>query len=163
MHAGDQNHNIRASRKLAPNIKKPTEERMKILLVDDNETDVSLFSEAFESLGLDHELRTARDGAAAIELLSNRSEQPPSIILLDVNTPETGGFNVLSAIRADPRLCIIPVIMMSASSDQRDVRRAHELGANSFVCKPAHDFTDMVGDFDRFWLRRAELPKIVET
>jgi CheY-like chemotaxis protein len=74
--------------------------------------------------------------------------------------PKIDGFEVLSAVRQHPKLCLIPVIMLSSSRDQRDVRRAHELGANSYLCKATHDFTDLVGDFDRYWLRRAELPRL---
>ena len=74
--------------------------------------------------------------------------------------PKIDGFTVLTALRADPRLCAIPVIMLSSSRDQNDVRRAHELGANSYLHKSVMDFADLVGDFDRYWLRRAELPRI---
>jgi chemotaxis family two-component system response regulator Rcp1 len=130
---------------------------MKILLVEDNETDIWLFQAAFQALGIHHELEVARDGERGLVRL--REGRPPDVILLDINMPKLDGFEVLSAIREHPRLRLIPVIMLSSSRDQRDVRRAHELGANSYLCKATQDFTDLVGDFDRYWLRRAELPR----
>ncbi|HUA83540.1 MAG TPA: response regulator [Bryobacteraceae bacterium] len=133
---------------------------MKILLVEDNEVDVWLFQEAFRALGIRHDLEIARDGELALHRL--RDGQPPDLVLLDINMPKIDGFEVLSAIRGHPTLCLIPVIMLSSSRDQRDVRRAHELGANSYLCKATQDFTDLVGDFDRYWLRRAELPRLVD-
>lgn len=131
---------------------------MKILLVEDNETDIWLFQAAFQALGSHHELEVVRDGERGMVRL--REGRPPDVILLDINMPKLDGFEVLSAIRQHPRLRLIPVIMLSSSRDQRDVRRAHELGANSYLCKATQDFTDLVGDFDRFWLRRAELPRL---
>jgi two-component system, chemotaxis family, response regulator Rcp1 len=130
---------------------------MKILLVEDNETDIWLFQEAFIALGIRHELEIVRDGERALARL--REGPAPDVILLDINMPKFDGFEVLSAVRGHPKLSLIPVIMLSSSRDQRDIRRAHELGANSYLCKATQDFTDLVGDFDRYWLRRAELPR----
>ncbi len=136
---------------------------MKILLVEDSETDVWLFCEAFEALHLDHEVQVVRDGEAALDLLTDpdRSDALPEIILLDINMPKIDGFAVLTTMRAHPKLRAIPVIMLSSSRDQEDVRRAHELGANSYLYKSISDFSDLVGDFDRYWLRRAEIPRPV--
>lgn len=131
---------------------------MKILLAEDNETDIWLFQAAFQALGIHHDLEVARDGERALVRL--REGRPPDLILLDINMPKLDGFEVLSAIREHPKLRLIPVIMLSSSRDQRDVRRAHELGANSYLCKATQDFTDLVGDFDRYWLRRAEIPRL---
>lgn len=134
--------------------------RVQILLVDDNDADVWLFREALDSLRIRHDLRVARDGEEALALLKQPAAALPEIILLDISMPKVDGFAVLTSVRADPRLRAIPVIMLSSSRDQRDVLRAHELGANSYLCKATNDFADLVGDFDRYWLRRAELPRI---
>jgi CheY-like chemotaxis protein len=134
--------------------------RLKILLVEDNDADVWLFQEAFAALNIQHDLEIAYDGAQAITRLQDiEQDPPPDLILLDLNMPGIDGFEVLSFVRSEPRLCTIPVIILSSSRDQRDVRRAHELGANSFVCKSVDDFSDLVGDFNRYWLARAELPR----
>jgi len=132
--------------------------RLKILLAEDNDVDVWLFREAFQALGLPHQLEIAPDGEQALARL--RTRPLPDLILLDLNMPKLDGFEVLSAIRADPKLCLIPVIILSSSRDPKDVRRAQQLGANSYLCKSTEDFSDLVGDFDRYWLRRAELPDL---
>jgi chemotaxis family two-component system response regulator Rcp1 len=139
---------------------RPPRRRLKILLVEDNEADVWLFKEAFLALEIEHDLEIAEDGAQAIDRLEEAETFGfPDLILVDLNMPKVDGFQVLSFVRSTPRLCFIPVIVLSSSRDQRDVRRAHELGANSYVCKSTDDFSDLVGDFNRYWLVRAELPQ----
>ena len=73
--------------------------------------------------------------------------------------PGIDGFELLSAIRDNPKLRIIPVVVVSSSTNPEDVARAYALGANAYVAKPEQNFLDLVGDFDRFWLRRARLPR----
>jgi CheY-like chemotaxis protein len=138
----------------------PVRKRLKILLVEDNEADVWLFCEAFETLQIQHDIQVVRDGEAALNLLTgpNRTDAPPEIILLDINMPKIDGFAVLTTVRANPELRAIPIIILTSSRDQQDIRRAHELGANSYMYKSISDFSDLVGDFDRYWLRRAEIP-----
>ena len=133
---------------------------MKILLVDDSDADVYLFQEAFRGLQNVHELEVARDGEQALQHLhvATGNKYLPALILLDLNLPKMDGFEILRTIRADPKLCAIPVVVFSSSSDRSQVYRAYEMGANAYVVKPMNDFVDLVGDFERFWLRRAELP-----
>jgi CheY-like chemotaxis protein len=133
---------------------------MKILLVDDSDADVYLFQEAFRGLQNVHELEVARDGEQALQHLhaAAGNKYLPALILLDLNLPKMDGFEVLRTIRADPKLRAIPVVVFSSSSDRRQVYRAYEMGANAYVAKPMNDFVDLVGDFERFWLQRAELP-----
>jgi chemotaxis family two-component system response regulator Rcp1 len=139
---------------------RPPRRRLKILLVDDNEADVWLFKEAFAALHIEHDLETVHDGAQAIDRLENAETLGvPDLILLDINMPKVDGFQVLSFVRSTPRICVIPVIILSSSRTERDVRRAHELGANSYLCKSTDDFADLVGDVNRYWLTRAEIPQ----
>lgn len=120
-----------------------------------------LFKEAFKALASLHDLATAKDGAEAIlRLQDHDATKLPDLVLLDINMPKVDGFEVLTYIRGDARLCMLPVIILSSSRDERDIRRAHELGANSYLCKTTDDFSDLVGDFSRYWLNRAELPQI---
>ena len=143
-----------------PSDLRPDRGRLKILLVEDNESDVWLFCEAFEALGIEHDVKVARDGEAALKILKNApvSDFFPELVLLDINLPKIDGFGVLSEMRANPHLKSIPVIVLSSSRDPNDVRRAHELGANSYLHKSVHDYADLIGDLDRYWLKRAELP-----
>ena len=131
---------------------------LKILLVDNNVTDCCLFEEAFCALRIRHELQIARDDAEAFALLKVdvSSRSLPALIVLDVNIPK--GFRFLRAIRRKPKLRAIPIIVLTSSDNDGDVHQAYEHGASAYVCKPLDDFVDLVGDIDRFWLRRARLP-----
>ncbi|SRR5579883_41708 len=150
---------MRDNRDLADWRDQPGRRRLKILLVEDNEADVWLFCEAFEALGIDHDLQVVRDGEMALEMLK-AGDIVPEIILLDINMPKVDGFMLLAAVRAEPKLRTVPIIMLSSSRDQRDIKKAHELGANSFLHKSMSNFSDLVGDFDRYWLKRAEIPAV---
>ena len=110
----------------------PLQKRMKILLVDDSDADVYLFQEAFRRLQNVHELAVARDGEQALQHLHAAAghEYLRTLILLDLNLPKMDGFEVLRTIRADPKLCAIPVVVFSSSSDRSQVYRAYEMGAN---------------------------------
>jgi len=133
---------------------------MKILLIDDSEADVYLFQEAFRAVQSLNELDIACDGEQALQYLHAAAVNTilPALIMLDLNLPKMDGFEILRTIRGDSKLRVIPVIVLSSSSEKRQVRRAYELGANAYVVKPMNDFVDLVGDLERFWLRRAELP-----
>ena len=80
------------------------------------------------------------------------------MVLIGISAVDRDEFALLTAIRANVLLRTIPVIILASSSDAANVNRAYELGANSYLIKPADDFVDLIGDLDRFWFRRAELP-----
>lgn len=134
--------------------------RRKLLLIDDDAADVRLFQEGFRALQIPHDLGIVRGGAEALRQLTAESVSSPlpALILLKALLPEVDGFGVLAALRADPKLRAIPVIMLGSTGDPGSVHRAYELGANAWVQKPIDDFVDLIGDIDRFWLRRAVLP-----
>ena len=137
---------------------------MKVLLVDDNHADVRLIRESFRVLRIRHDLEIANSGDEAMKLLKGREPpaQLPDIILLDINMPGMDGFDLLRAIRRDLKLQITPVIVLSSSANEGDIQRAYSLGANAYMSKPMDDFLALVDDFDRFWLKRARLPKTQE-
>ena len=119
-----------------------------------------LIQESFRALRIRHELEIAEDGAEAMKVLTRpEPAMLPDIILLDINLPGMDGFELLALIRKTPRLRIIPVVILSSSIDEGDIQRAYGLGANAYMSKPMEDFLDLVGDFDRFWLKRVRLPK----
>jgi len=129
------------------------------LLIDNNVTDCCLFEEAFSALRIRHELQIARDSAEALALLNVdiSARSLPALIVLDVKIPQ--GLRLLRAVRRKPKLRAIPIIVLTTSRDDVDVYRAYENGASAYVSKPLDDFVDLVGDLDRFWLRRARLPR----
>ena len=131
--------------------------RLKILLVDENETDLRLFQETFLALQIQHELQIVTNNEEALALLTGRGSirSLPALILIGT---DGDGLQVLRAVRKNPKLRAIPVIMLGAMGPEREINQAYELGATAYVCKPQDDFADLIGDLDRFWLRRAELP-----
>jgi CheY-like chemotaxis protein len=82
----------------------------------------------------------------------------PDLVLIGISGLDQDGLELLTAIRANRVLRTVPAIILATSSDVGDVSRAYELGANAYLSKPADDFVDLIGDLDRFWFRRAELP-----
>lgn len=135
-----------------------------VLLVEDNPADVALVREALGSSNRGYRLNTAADGTEALRFLRNEgeyaSEHRPDLILLDWNLPGVDGPEVLLAIKGDPRLQDIPVVVFTNSSAPRDVTGAYDLYANCYVSKPetAERFFEVISTVERFWLQTATLP-----
>jgi CheY-like chemotaxis protein len=139
-----------------------------LLLVEDNYGDVLLTREAFRSSKIANNLTVASDGEEAMRIL--RKEGPhaeaaiPDIILLDLNLPRMDGRDVLKAIRADPDLKLIPVIVLTSSKADVDVKQSYALKANGYVVKPV-DFErlkQVVALIESFWFTVVVLPTTAE-
>jgi CheY-like chemotaxis protein len=136
-----------------------------VLLVEDNPGDVRLVREVITETDQPVELHVAVDGETAMDWLRGRDGEggarPPDLLLLDLNLPRKGGLEVLAELKSDPRLRHIPVIVLTSSAADRDVRGAYERQANCFVTKPLglDDFIETVRDIAGFWLRAVELPR----
>lgn len=114
-----------------------------ILVVEDDENDVSLLRRAFKKAGLSLPIHVCRDGQEAIDYLVGRGEYAdrikfpfPSLILSDLKMPRCNGLELLQWLRQHPQCDGVPVLILSASGDDGDVRKAYELGASSYFCKP---------------------------
>jgi two-component system, response regulator len=103
----------------------------------------------------------ARDGVEALDFLfgnaANTDEklpERPKLILLDLKLPRLDGHEVLKRIKNDPRTCGIPVVVLTSSSEERDVMKTYEVGANSYIVKPVdfEQFTESVRDIGKYWL-----------
>jgi len=136
-----------------------------ILLVEDNEGDIVLTLDAFEESKITTEISIVRNGRDALDFLFNRGKYAevlrPDLILLDINIPIFNGHDVLKKIKEDPSLRKIPVIMLTTSSNQRDINMAYENHTNSYVTKPIamEDFIKAILKIEEFWLqlsKRAE-------
>lgn len=132
-----------------------------ILLVEDNEDDVLLTLRALRGLNLLNRVETVRDGAEALEFLgakekySHRDKKDlPELILLDINLPRLSGLDVLKALKNDPSTRIIPVIMLTTSGQEQDMRSAYESGANSYIRKPVESeaFQQAINNLGLYWL-----------
>lgn len=133
--------------------------------MEDNEGDVILTSEAFESARLQSVLSVVRDGESAMDFLLKRHRyldvKDPDLILLDLNLPRKNGYEVLQFLKADTNLKHIPVIVLSTSSSMDDVNKCYENYANCYITKPMdiENFFSIVSKIENFWLSTVTLPK----
>lgn len=131
-----------------------------ILLVEDSPDQVELTREALRISGAPHVLQVVRDGVEALDFL--RQGHRPHLVLLDLNLPRMDGREVLSVLKRDPELRMLPVVVMTTSGAEEDVRIAYDLHANSYVCKPLdfESFVEVIRLLVQFWTDVARLPFI---
>ena len=137
-----------------------------ILLVDDNLEDIELTLEALSERNLANRVISVNDGVQAMEYLQcegnykDREPENPALILLDIKMPRMDGIEVLEAIRKDPALKTIPVVMLTSSREESDLLKSYELGVNAYVVKPVNikDFFEAVQQLGVFWAIINELP-----
>jgi CheY-like chemotaxis protein len=130
-----------------------------VLLIEDNPADVRLVSEAFARF--DREVGVVGDGRRGLELLrSAEGRDRPRIVLLDLGIPGLSGHDLLSALTGDPDLDHPPVVVLSNSRADEDVRAAYAAHANAYVAKPTdlEGFEAAIEAIDRFWIRSARTP-----
>jgi CheY-like chemotaxis protein len=140
-----------------------------ILLVEDNAVDILLMQRAFRNETFANtSLQIVRDGDAAVFYLngdgeySDRDRYPlPAIILLDLKLPRRSGHEVLLWLRQQPELKRLPVVMLTSSRQTLDVKRAYDLGVNSYLVKPVGfaSLLEMMQSFSEYWLNYSELPE----
>jgi len=145
-------------------MKLPKSRIIEILLVDDDLEDIRLMVEGLKQMTMCYNLNFAHDGIEAMDCLRRQGKfltaQRPDIILLDLNMPCKDGREVLAEIKRDADLKTIPVIVLSTSADEDDLRHSYGSGANSFVTKPAdlQQFMDVVKAIEDFWFGISTLP-----
>lgn len=139
-----------------------------ILLAEDSADDEDLIIRQVRRADLANPIDVAHDGQEAMDYLFGTDEKPagpvPGLVLLDLKLPRVGGLDVLKRIRAEPRTRLIPVVILTGSTEQRDRANAYELGANSFVTKPIQfdDFVRAIRYTALFWLTINEPPDAPE-
>jgi two-component system, response regulator len=133
----------------------------KILLVEDNPDDEALTLRALKQSKLANEIVITRDGTEALDFLFGTGAyegrdvaQTPGVVLLDLKLPKLSGLEVLQRLRADPRTRLTPVVVLTSSSEDEDMMRSYELGANSYVRKPVvfGKFADAVSQLGLYWM-----------
>jgi two-component system response regulator len=132
-----------------------------ILLVEDNKDDETLTLRALKKHNILNEVFVVRDGAEALDFLFVRGAHAdrdpnalPQVVLLDLNLPKVNGLEVLRQLRADPRMRLLPIVVLTSSKEDEDVLQSYELGANSYVRKPIEfaKFTEAVKTLGMYWL-----------
>ena len=138
----------------------------RVLIVDDNPDDVELTRIAIEEGGMEVDLDVTEDGSDALEHLwevAPKGSRPrPDLILLDLNLPKVDGRDVLKKIKADPDLALIPVVILSTSTDNEDIRFAYRHHAASFIVKPIvfDHFVETMKVLCEFWFTASRLPPV---
>jgi len=126
-----------------------------ILLVEDNPMDVDLTRRAFARRRVFNPLEVVRDGEEALQLIARwESGDPmPVVILLDLKLPKVDGLEVLRRLKTEPHCRSIPVIVLTSSSEDRDIQTAYDLGANSYIVKPVDfdKFLDVAAQINLYW------------
>ena len=126
-----------------------------ILLVEDNAVDVDLTRRAFARRRLAIPIEVARDGEEALAFMQRWEAGDPvsAVILLDLKLPKVDGLEVLRQFKKHPRFSTIPMVMLTASGEERDVQRAYELGANSYIVKPVDfaRFVEVAAQIQGYW------------
>ena len=138
----------------------------RILLIDDSPRDTELAIDALEKYHLANSIVTARDGAEALDYLfcrgafAGRTDDQPAVILLDLKMPKVDGLEVLRQIKGDPKLKVIPTVVMTSSREEQDLVNSYNLGVNAYVVKPVqfHEFVDAVKQIGAFWAVLNEPP-----
>lgn len=135
---------------------------LEILLVEDNPLDARATFNAARKLDMAGNIEVVSDGQAALDYLrtDHQAGSGPALILLDLNLPGKDGHEVLSEIRADPKLRTVPVVVLSTSSDDRDVVGAYQRGANAYIMKPGEldGWVRVISTINEFWLSVVSLP-----
>jgi len=135
-----------------------------VLIVEDNDGDIVLISEALEQAKFIKKITIKRDGAEAIEYfekeLNAQRAEFPDLILLDINLPKKNGHEVLKYLKSNDTLKQIPVAVFTTSSSQKDMIEAYKEYANCYIIKPTelNDFTRVVSEIENFWFYIAKTP-----
>ena len=131
----------------------------RILIVEDDPNDVELTLTALGDYNLANEVVVTRDGQQALDYLyrrrefATRSTDNPAVMLLDLKLPKVSGLEVLTQIKSDERLKMIPIVVLTSSHEEKDMMRSYALGVNAYVVKPVdfHEFVNAVKELGVFW------------
>jgi two-component system response regulator len=136
-------------------------EPVEILLVEDNPNDVELTLHALRANNLANVIKVVRDGAEALDFIMCRGpyserdiQHGPRVILLDLKLPKVDGIEVLRQTKGDPRTKAIPIVVLTSSTQDKDIVESYELGVNSYIAKPVdfQQFTESVRHLGLYWL-----------
>ncbi len=132
-----------------------------ILLIEDNPDDVELTLHAFQKNHMANEVVVAGDGAEGLDYLfgtgkyaDRNADEPPALILLDLQLPKIGGLEVLRKVRGDERTKRIPVVILTTSDEEEDIVNGYNGGANSYMRKPVdfNEFVNAVKQLEVYWM-----------
>jgi two-component system, response regulator len=138
-----------------------TQNSVDILLVEDNINDAELAIRQLKKHNMTNNLVHVTDGEEALEFIFGTGkyagrpiDKPPKLVLLDIQMPKVNGMEVLEKIKSDPRTKMIPVVMLTSSKEDPDVKKCYALGANSYIVKPVNfeGFAEAIKNLGFYWL-----------
>ena len=139
------------------------ESPVEILLVEDNPNDIELTLHVLHKHHLTNQIHVVRDGVEALEfLLGTSPEANPRVVLLDLKLPKVNGLEVLRRLKADAHTCMIPVVVLTSSREERDIVESYQLGVNSYIVKPVdfEQFTESIRQLGLYWLLLNQHPAL---
>lgn len=134
---------------------------IEILFAEDSEDDAMLTMRALKKSGLDNKLHHVKDGAEALDFMycrgvyaSRNIKEHPKLILLDLKMPKVSGMEVLEKIKSDPNIKSIPVVILTSSQEDPDIKKCYDLGANSYIVKPVDSdkFFKSIKELGLYWM-----------
>ena len=140
---------------------------VEILLVEDNAQDAEMTLRALTRRRMANSIHHVKDGAEALAYIFAKPPYEdrtvgagPKVVLLDLKLPKVSGLEVLQQIKADPRTQSLPVVVLTSSKEDRDLREAYKFGVNSYIVKPVQfeSFLECVGQFGLYWLLVNKIP-----
>ncbi len=131
-----------------------TEKTKMILLVEDDPDHELLTIRALKRSNIGNDVRVARDGEEAINMLFGENAIQPQVILLDLKLPKVDGLEVLRRLRESPSTRMLPIVVLTSSDEERDLVRSYQLGVNSYIRKPVNfnDFAEATRQLGMYWL-----------
>ena len=143
-----------------------TTSSVEILLIEDNPNDAELTIDALRKKKLANKVQILEDGVQALDYIFGRGKysgqkSKPKLILLDLKLPKISGLEVLKEIKTNKKTRNIPVVVLTSSKEDSDIKEAYKLGANSYIVKPVDfdQFTNAVGEIGLYWLLLNESPQ----
>jgi CheY-like chemotaxis protein len=140
---------------------------VEILLAEDSADDAMLTARALKKSGLTNKIHHVKDGAEALDFMyckgiyaSRNQQEHPKLILLDLKMPKLSGMEVLEKIKSDPELRSIPVVILTSSKEDPDIKKSYTLGANSYIVKPveSENFFHALRELGFYWLIHNQPP-----
>lgn len=144
-----------------------TTDAVEVLLVEDTPEDAELTTRALKKHGLANNLVWLKNGAEALDFLfaggayaGRKIDKPPKVILLDLRMPLVNGIEVLRRLKADERTRRIPVVVLTSSKEEVDIKECYQLGVNSYISKPVafDEFAKVVSELGMYWLLVNRIP-----
>ncbi|MEQ9423324.1 MAG: response regulator [Cyclobacteriaceae bacterium] len=133
-----------------------------ILLVEDSHDDAEITLRTLKQIGMSDKVHWAKDGEEALDFIeANLSKAHlPKVILLDLKLPKVDGLEVLQAIRSNPELSKIPVVILTSSNEESDLLKSYSIGANSYIVKPVdfNSYSESIAEIGKYWLNRNQVP-----